>query len=434
MMNLRKFLVVSAISIVSTGLLFANGAKEAAAPTKATGPVTITYYTWDDGAHKALIDGFNATHTDIQVNGQILASADYETKLTTLLSGRADIDCFMEKRQSDMFSQNSNGYLEPLNSYIKATGSDNPAVEGFKSSVTVDGDIVEIPWRGGAYFTYYNKAVFRKAGIPTPDTFVEKGEWTWAKFEEVSKAIHAADADLLGSTIYFWGSNGFFEAGQAGDAIVTADGKIDNIENVVKQLEMRKRLEADGAMWNLIDMKVTKTHYSKQFYDGKVGMMIIGEWFPGQMVKGNEDKLIAFDYQDWGITRMPNDQEIYTTVGLSTGNCVTSYSKKKQAAFDFINWMSGPEGAAIAASYGVLPAAASDAAKAIIAKSLPEGNSADYFLEARNNNTANFSPYATRVETEFSKLQEDYLLGNLTSDQFRKAFTASLNDIIKTTY
>jgi multiple sugar transport system substrate-binding protein len=434
MMNLRKLLLVSAIGIASTGLLFANGAKETAAPAKAEGPVVISYYTWDDGAHKALIDTFNATHTDIQVNAQILASADYETKLTTLLSGRADIDAFMEKRQSDMFSQYANGYLEPLNSYIEATGSVNPAVEGFKSSVTVDGDVVQMPWRGGAYFTYYNKEVFRKAGVPTPDTFIEKGEWTWEKFEELSMAIHAADSELIGSSIYIWGGQGFFQAGQAGDAIVTPDGKIDNIENVVKQLEMRKRLEDAGAMWNLIDMKVTKTHYSKQFYDGKLGMLVIGEWFPGQMVKGAADKLIAFDYEDWGITRMPNDGEVYTTVGLSTGNCVTSYSKKKQAAFEFINWMSGPEGAAVAASYGVLPAAPSAEAKAVIAANLPKGNSADYFLEARSNNTANFSPYATRVETEFAKLQEDYMLGNLTSDQFRKDFTAKLNEIIKTTF
>ena len=45
---------------------------------------------------------------------------------------------------------------------------------------------------------------------------------------------------------------------------------------------MRKRLEDTGAMWSLIDMKVTKTHYSKQFYDGKLGMLLLGEWFPGQ--------------------------------------------------------------------------------------------------------------------------------------------------------
>ncbi|MBG0767617.1 MAG: extracellular solute-binding protein [Spirochaetaceae bacterium] len=433
-MKTRRFLLVLMLVFITTGLVFAAGNAETASQKAEEGPVVISYYTWDDACHKALIDTFNATHSDIQVKAQILPAADYETKLTTLLSGRADIDAFMEKRQADMFGQYANGYLEPLDSYIAATGKPNAAVEAFKSSSVINGDIVVIPWRGGAYYTYYNEKVFEKAGIPTPDYYVERGEWTWEKFEEVSKAITAADPSLVGSTIYIWGGQGFFQAGQAGDDIVTPDGKIDSIENVVKQLEMRKRLEDLQAMWSLIDMKVTKLHYSKQFYDGNVGMLLIGEWFPGQMVVGRDDGLLAFDFEDWGITRLPCDQEEYVTVGLPTGNCITSYSKKKDAAFEFINWMSGPEGAAIAASFGVLPAAPGEEARVEIAKNLPKGNSVDYFLEEKKNYTANFSPYGTRIETEFAKLQEDYLLGNMDINQFRTTFTKTLNDIIKTTY
>ncbi|MGH0052698.1 MAG: extracellular solute-binding protein [Sphaerochaetaceae bacterium] len=433
-MKTRRLLFVVIFAFVTTGLLFSAGGTETPDAKAEEGPVVISYYTWDDGCHKALIDTFNATHSHIQVDAQILPAADYETKLTTLLSGRADIDAFMEKRQADMFGQYDNGYLEPLDSYIEGTGKPNTAVEAFKSSSVINGDIVVIPWRGGAYYTYYNEKVFEKAGIPTPDYYVERGEWTWEKFEEVSKAITEADPSLVGSTIYIWGGQGFFQAGQAGDDIVTPDGKIDNIENVVKQLEMRKRLEDIKAMWSLIDMKVTKLHYSKQFYDGNVGMLLIGEWFPGQMIVGRNDGLLAFDFEDWGITRLPCDQEAYVTVGLPTGNCITSYSKKKDAAFEFINWMSGPEGAAVAASYGVLPAAPGNEARAEIAKNLPKGNSIDYFLEEKGNYTANFSPYGTRIETEFAKLQEDFLLGNMTIDQFRTTFTKTLNDIIKTTY
>ncbi|NLL25721.1 MAG: extracellular solute-binding protein [Sphaerochaeta sp.] len=433
-MRTKKILLVLTLIACLASPVFAAGASETKAAPAADGPVVISYYTWDDSSHKALIDTFNATHKDIQVKAQILPAADYETKLTTLLSGRADIDAFMEKRQVDMFGQYDNGYLEPLDSYIAATGKPNPAVEAFKSSSVINGDTVVIPWRGGAYYTYYNKKVFEKAGVPTPDYYVKRGEWTWKKFEEVAKAITAADPSLVGSTIYIWGGQGFFQAGQAGDSIVTPDGKIDNIDNVVKQLEMRKRLEDVGAMWSLVDMKVTKLHYSKQFYDGNVGMLLIGEWFPGQMVTGRNDGLLAYDFEDWGITRLPCDQSEYVTVGLPTGNCITSYSKKKQAAFEFINWMSGPEGAAIAASYGVLPAAPGEAAKAEIAKNLPKGNSLDYFLEEKGNNTANFSPYGTRVETEFAKLQEDFLLGNINIEQFKTNFTKLLNDIIKTTY
>jgi multiple sugar transport system substrate-binding protein len=433
-MRKGKLLMVATIAMALTTPLFAQGADEKKESNKDNGPVTVSFYTWNDACHQAMVDEFNKTHTDIQVDGHILASADYETKLATLLSGRADIDCFMEKRQTDAFNQYANGYLEPLNSYIEQEGG-SQAVENFKSTVTIDGDIVELPWRGGAYFTYYNKAVFEKAGIPTPDTYVENGTWTWEKFEEVSQAIHEADSSLIGSSIYIWGSQGFFMADQEGDKLIDKDGNIGNLDNVLKQLEMRKRLEDTGAMWKLIDMKVTKTHYSKQFYDGNLGMLIIGEWFPGQMATGEEDGLLnGFSYEDFGVTRMPSDASEYRTSGLSTANSITSYSKKKDAAWEFINWMSGPEGAAIAAEYGILPANASDKAISIISENLPKGTSSKYYLEPKTSQASNFSMYGTRVETEFSKLQEDYLLGNLTSEEFMQKFTSACEEIVKTTY
>lgn len=435
-MNLRKNIALfSMVLVFATGMLFANGTAEQKSVAEKAGPVTITYYAWDDASHRALVDAFNASQNEIFVDAKILPAADYETKLTTLLSGRANIDCFMEKRQTDMFAQYSNGYLEPLNSYFEKTGSSTAAVDAYKSSVTIGDDIVCIPWRGGSYYTYFNKKVFEKAGIPTPDYYAQRGEWTWDKFAEVSKAITDSGNGFIGSTIYFWGSNGFFLAGQAGDQILTSDGKIDNIGNVTRQLELRKNLEDVGAMWSLIDMKVTKTHYSKQFYSGKVGMLIIGEWFPGQMNTGDKDGLLnGFTKADYGITRMPCDEEVYSTVGLPTSNHITSYSKNKDAAFKFIEWMGGAEGAKIAASFGVLPAISTDEVRAIISKNLPDESSLDYFLEKRGNNTANFSKYGSRVESAFDQLQEEFILGKLTTSQFETKFNAALKEIVDTTF
>lgn len=433
-MKKEKLLMIAATAVLLTSQLFANGASESANNSTNDGPVRINYYAWNDASHQAMIDEYNKTHTDIQVDGHILAAADYETKLTTLLAGRADIDCFMEKRQTDIFNQYDNGYLEPLNSYIEASGG-SQAVENYKSTVTLDGDVVALPWRGGAYYTYYNKNVFEKAGIPTPDTYVENGTWTWEKFEEVSEAIHNADETLIGSSIYIWGANGLFMADQAGDKIIDKDGNIGNLDNVLKQLEMRKRLEDSGSMWQLIDMKISKTHYSKQFYDGNLGMLIIGEWFPGQMATGEKDGLLSgYTYEDFGITRLPSDKDDYRASGLSTANSITTYSKKKDASWDFINWMSGPEGAKIAATYGILPAVASEEAVSIISENLPKGTSAQYYLEPKVSQSSNFSMYGTRVETEFSNLQEEYLLEIITSAEFMEKFKSICNEIVKTTY
>ena len=165
---------------------------------------------------------------------------------------------------------------------------------------------------------------------------------------------------------------------------------------------MRKELEEYGALVPLTYLKVTKTHYSKVFYDGNCGMLLIGEWFPGQMTTGDRDGMLkGFTSADYGITRLPCDNPTYTTQGASTNNHVTSYSKHKDAAFEFISWMGGPEAAAVAASYGVLPAVATDEVRAILSESIPDEKSLDYFLEDKDIFTANFTPYGSRVEISF---------------------------------
>lgn len=434
-MKKRNALMIAAVAMVLSNPMFAQGANETKSPTaEKAGPVTINYYTWYDGCHQAMIDTFNETHTDVQVNGHILENADYETKLTTLLSGRADIDCFMEKTPTDAFNQYDNGYLEPLDDYLAAAGG-NDAVDNYPSIATINDQVIAIPWRGCASYTYYNTKVFEAAGVPTPDTFVEAGTWTWDKFEEISNAIHDANPEFIGSTIYLWGAQGFFEATQNGDFFINDAGEIGDTTSTLKQLEMRKRLEDNGAMWKLIDMKVTKTHYTKQFYDGKLGMVVIGEWFPGQIITGIQDGLLKdFGYDDIGITRMPCDGD-YVTFGLPVSNSITTYSKKKDAAWEFINWMSGPEGATVAASYGIMPANPVEDSNEIITANLPKGNnSAMYYLEPKVCAHSNYSKYGRRVENEFSKLQEDFLLGNIDSAQFTSKFNDALEEIVETTY
>lgn len=432
MKKTKKILILCMIMLCSFSMIFANGEQETA---KAEGPVTITYYTWDDACHKALVDTFNKSQNEVFVDAKILASADYEAKLTTLLSGQADMDCFMEKRQADVFTQFANGFVEPLNNYIAATGKPNGAVEGYKGSVTVENDIIGIPWRGGARYTFYNRKVFEKAGVPTPDYFVEKGEWTWEKFEEVSNAIHNADPSLIGSSIYFWGGETTYRAAQNNDILVTNDGEIGNVDNLVALIAMRKRLEDTGAMWSLIDMKVTKTHYSKQFYDGKLGMLLLGEWFPGQMTTGERDGLLSgFTKADYGITRLPCDSKDYKTQGLPTFNCVTAYSKKKDAAFKFVEWMGGTEGAKVAAEFGVLPAISSPEVEKIIAASIPDAESTRYYLESKVSNNPAFSVYGSRVEAVIAELQDAYLLGKINEKELKEQLLAEFQVVIDTTY
>ncbi|MGQ9779449.1 MAG: hypothetical protein ACUVRM_06175, partial [Bacillota bacterium] len=80
-------------------------------------PTVITFYLWDDPTYTKIVEAFNSSQKEIFVKATILPAAAYETKLLTLLAGGMSMDCYMQKRQADMFPQFANGFIEPLDKY-----------------------------------------------------------------------------------------------------------------------------------------------------------------------------------------------------------------------------------------------------------------------------------------------------------------------------
>jgi multiple sugar transport system substrate-binding protein len=423
-----SFLIIALIPFC----VFAGG-RSADSPA-AGGRTTIIYYTWDDTSIKPVVDAFNASQNEIFVQAEYLPSPDYETKITTLLTGRTPMDAYMQKRQVDMFPHYQNGFIEPLDSLLASTGVNRTAVDAYKNSVSIDGKVIGFPWRGAAYYTYYNKKIFADRGVPTPDTYVKAGTWTWEKFAEVARQVSSGNGNVYGASVYHWGSSQLIMQTQNQKSIISGDGKLDYDNTIQRWLSIRKAMEDNKSMWPLIDMKVTSTHYSKQFYDGMAAMLLIGEWFPGQIQSGRDQGvLVGWGWNDWGITRLPCDVNPYVTMGAPTFSHVTSYSKNKEAAFKFIAWMGGPEGAKVAARAGVLPAMVDAGVKQVLAEAIPDPQSLDYFVEDKVTFPMAYNKYGSRIEGLINTIQEEYLIGSLPNNQFNERLRAGLEEIIRTT-
>jgi len=398
------------------------------------GTVTIIYYTWDDVSIKPIIDAFNEAQDEIFVQAEYLPSPDYETKITTLLTGRAPMDAYMQKRQVDMFPHYQNGFIEPLDDLIASTGVNRTAVDAYINSVSVDGKVIGFPWRGAAYYTYYNKKIFAEKGVPTPDTYVKSGTWTWEKFAEVAQLVSSGDGRVYGASVYHWGSSQLIMQTQRRRSIISAGGNLDYDNSIHRWLSMRKAMEENSSMWPLVDMKVTATHYSKQFYDGQAAMLLMGEWFPGQILSGYKQGVLAgWGWNDWGLTRLPSDSNPYVTMGAPTFSHVTSYSRNKEAALKFIAWMGGPEGAQVAARSGVLPAMVDAGVRQVLSESIPDSQSLDYFTEQKITFPMAYNKYGSRIENLINTLQEEYLLGLIPDNHFDTRLRAGLEEIIRTT-
>ena len=431
-----KKILVSLLLLLPVMFSFAAGSQEAAAPAP-SGPVSVDFYTWSDGndQYSALFDAFNAANSDVKINPQYIPPADYESKLTTLLAGGMNMDAYMQKRQVDMFAQNANGYIEPLNDLIKKHNFDYSTMKAWSAAIEVDGKVLALPHRGGKYYTYYNVRPFIEKGLPTPSELVKKGEWTWDKFVELSQQVSENDGKTFGSCIYTWGSAQIYPAGQNNVQYIDVNGNVDLNDYALKSVQIRKNLEDGMDMPKLVDLKVTKTHYSQVMYSGMAPMLLIGEWFPGMMADGFKKGLVvdSFKPEDFRITRLPSDSPDYYSVGAPTFGHVHSKSKKKDAAFEALSWFSKPEGAKVEAELGLLPPVVNDDVRAVLAKNILDKESLDFFTEDVNVRPMIYNKYGSKVEQLVGRFTEMYLMDQLNDDNFLPELRKELQTIADTT-
>jgi multiple sugar transport system substrate-binding protein len=424
-MKKRSLVLIALIlaAIIVTGLFIGCGKGSA-------GSGTVIFYLWEDPAYKPIVDAFNSSQDEVFVDAQYIPTNEYEAKISVLLAGGAEMDGYMQKRSTDIFVHNDNGYLAELDGLCKKYKFDLDAIKGYKDAITIDGKTLAIPFRGASYFTYFNRKIFEKAGVPTPDTYVESGEWTWPKFIEVAKEVTEKAPGNFGGFLYTWGSNNVMPALQNGIQFLDQDGNLDINDSLINSYKYRNELEKAGAIMTLSETRVTKTHYSKPFYEGKVGMLIIGEWFPGHMRKGRDENLLqGYTWDDWSLTRMPCDESDYRTFGNPTFSHIYAKSKKKDAMFKFISWMGGPEGAKIVASAGLMPAYITEDVKEEFKKILPDETALKYYTEPRTVKTQFYNKYGSKVENELAAIMEEYLASPVSDAELESLIEARLKKV-----
>lgn len=386
--------------------------------TKNTEPVSVIFYLWDDPAYPPIIETFNKSQKDILVIAKYIPTNEYESKISVLLAAGTEMDGYMQKRSTDIFTHYENGYIAPLDDLCKKYNFDLTAIKGYKDAITINGKTLAIPFRGASYFTYFNKNIFKRANITTPDIYVENNQWTWTNFIEVTKEIKKKLPGIYGGFLYTWGSSNVIPALQNGIQFIDQNGNIDINYSLLNCFKYRYELEKNALIMPLTETKVTKTHYSKLFYAGKVAMLIIGEWFPGFMIKGRDaDMLNGYTWNDWSLTRIPCDEDSYRTFGNPTFNHIHARSIKKEIIFKFISWMGGPEGAKIAAKAGLIPAYITNEVKKEFSNILPDEKALKYFSEPRVVNTQFYNKYGSKVEIELAAIMEEYLSSPISDDK-----------------
>ena len=312
-----------------------------------------TFPYWQD-----LANGYMAANPNVEIEMVDFGSSDYDNVLATELSGEGtDFDIVTIKDVPSYATLIDKKAIVPLNDYIKNDNVDLTKFNGATDQITTDdGSLYELPFRSDIWVIYYNKDIFDKAGVAYPTN-----DMTWDEYDKLARSVTKTDfgSEVYGAHYHTWNSCVQF--------LGNLDGKhsiLDkNYDYMLPFYKMVLKEEADGVCQKYSDLKTEELHYSAAFANGNVAMMNQGTWFIttllAKLKSGEFDKSLC---GNWGMVKYPHAEgvEAGTTLGTVTGMSVVAASDQQEAAFNFINWASGEEGAKILAASGTFPAILND--------------------------------------------------------------------------
>ncbi len=367
----KRIVALLMCSLMVVSLFAGCGKKEAGAGSDSgsgtSGNVTLKWAIWDESTTQYWSDikkAYEAAHKGVTIEMVDLGSTDYMTVLATELSGSgSDFDVVTIKDVPGYATLVQKNAIIALDDYIKKDKVDLKKFAGATDQVLVDGKLYELPFRNDFWVIFYNKDIFDRAGVAYPTN-----DMTWEEYDALARKVTNTKfgSQVYGTHYHTWRSTVQLCAMLDGKHTIL-DG---NYDFVKPYYEMILKQEKDGVCRKYADLKTEGLHYSAAFSGGDVAMMNQGSWFISTMItnikKGEYDSKLC---GNWGLVKYPHAKgvEAGSTLGTITGLSVTSASKNKDAAWEFVNWVSGADGAAVMASSGNFPACMTEGVKNTIA-------------------------------------------------------------------
>ena len=388
---------------------------------------TLKWAIWDKDATPywdALKTAYEEANPGVTIEMTDLGSTDYTTVLATELSGGgSDFDIVTIKDMPGYATLVSKNTLEPLDTYISDAGIDLSKYGGVDSQISVDGKLYELPFRNDFWVVFYNKDIFDAKNVEYPTN-----DMTFEQYDELAKKVTDTTfgSQVYGTHYHTWRSAvQLFGVLDGKNSIL--DGKYDFFK---PYYDMVLAQEDAQVCRNYADLSAEGLHYSAAFSGGDVAMMNMGSWFISTLMSsiksGEYDASLC---GNWGMVKYPHADGVEpgSTLGTITGLAVTSVSDQKDAAFDFVEWVSGEEGAKVMAETGNFPALMNDEVSGIIAglegfptdaESKEALNVSNLYLEA---------PYAENV-SEINDILDTYHTSIMNREMTVDEGIAAMND------
>ncbi len=324
--------------------------EERSAHATASGPLRLQVFgdAPELNAYKDLIAAFQASAPDVKVELiPVATQKDHMAKLASSLPDGDPPDLFLINfRRYGQFA--AQGVLEPLGPRLTERGRFReedfyePAIEAFR----YDGTLVCAPRNTSSLAVYYNRTLFKEAGLPLPGA-----AWTWAEFLTAAKALTRDTNGDGKSDVYGLG----FEPAliRLAPFVWQAGGDlVDDLQRPTRfMLDEPKAREALNFVrsWQATHKVVPplieneSEDLESRFARGGLGMFLESRRYTAALrtVRG----------LDWDVAPLPRHERA-ATVLHADAYCMAKRSKLKDAAYRFLEFALNPEGAGIISRSG----------------------------------------------------------------------------------
>ncbi|WP_339350262.1 ABC transporter substrate-binding protein [Bifidobacterium indicum] len=311
---------------------------------------------------KTLVDGFEKEHPNIKINIKQYSADDYDKQLTADISSGSQPDVFPIKSLQKYYVYSQSKGMADLSDIAKGyEGDKNIDVSQYKMD---DGKYYALPYRADAWVLFYNKDMFKKAGVSEPD-----GTWTWDDYTKAAEQLKQKlpEAGYDANSVYPIYQHTWQSVVQAFAQAQSGKEPKDNFfkgdYSYLKSYYKRALKWQDEKLtidWNTAS--TNKVQYQPQFGTEKAAMMPMGTWYAAVLVE--QQKNGQANKFEWGLAPVPQNPEVRNksskpiTFGDPTGLAISSKTKGDQlkAAKEFVKWCAGEGGSKALANISTTPA------------------------------------------------------------------------------
>lgn len=299
--------------------------------------ITLTFWdgNWQESVWPEVEALWNEEHPNIKIDAEFQADLANDKYMLALTNDTAPdvMACALDW----VTTFGSAGLLAPLDEYVTKDSLDiDQYVKGAIDSQTVDGNLYGLPFRTETYTLFYNKDLLAEAGYT-------EAPKTWDDVKEIAAAC--TNGDVYGYGLC--GTNYSNFSFQYITMLECSGGSLLNDDNSASELKSDVAVQTAQLYKDLMEYAPASVLENDNvanrtlFASGKIAMYLSGIYDAEEIEKMNPDL-------NYGCAVVPtaNGAEPSTILG-GWSVAVSGCSKQKEAAWEFVKFLTRPDVAAI---------------------------------------------------------------------------------------